>query len=109
MSTLAEHRQKAEALRARVGEAPGESDAALRKAALARAAGGTPLAAPYEAMVARIAAAPYRVTDAEVAAVRAASGSDKATFEIVMAAAIGAGLMRFDAAMRAIEEAGDAA
>ena len=49
-----------------------------------------------------------RVTDAQVATVRAALGSDKGAFEIIMCASIGAGLARWDAAITAIEEATDA-
>ncbi|HEY1959425.1 MAG TPA: hypothetical protein VGH28_27630 [Polyangiaceae bacterium] len=99
-----EHRELADALRARVTEAKGKTDSTLRTAAMNRAA----LAEPFGALVAQIDEAAARVTDDQVAAVREALGSDKAAFEIVMAAAIGAGLRRFDRAMRAIEESGDA-
>jgi hypothetical protein len=46
------------------------------------------------------------VTDAEVAAVRDAAGSDRAAFEIVMSACVGAGLQRWDAFREAIDAAG---
>jgi hypothetical protein len=43
-----------------------------------------------------------------VAAVRASRGSEVAAFELIMSASIGAGLRRWDAAARVIEEASDA-
>lgn len=98
----------AEALRAAVAGDAGVTDASLRIAAAARAAGGPPMAQPYDALAQQIGAASYRVTDAEVEDVRQASGSDKAAFEIVMSACVGAGLARWDAAARVIEEATDA-
>ncbi|KHL05131.1 hypothetical protein [Sinomonas humi] len=39
---------------------------------------------------------------------RGATGSDKEAFEIIMSASIGAGLARWDAAIRAIAQASDA-
>jgi hypothetical protein len=48
------------------------------------------------------------VTDDQVSAVRQATGSDRAAFEIVLSAAVGAGLRRWDAAMRALKDAPDA-
>lgn len=90
-------------------EAPaGLTPPPLRRAAADRAAGGAALPAPYDDLVRQIAEASYRVTDTEVARAREAAGSDKAAFELVMAAAIGAGLMRWDRALRAIGEATDA-
>ncbi|BCJ34143.1 hypothetical protein Athai_16460 [Actinocatenispora thailandica] len=77
-------------------------------AVAARASGGPSVAEPYDTLTRRIADASDRVTDAEVDAVRDATGSDKAAFEIVLAACVGAGLARWDAAVRTIEEATDA-
>jgi hypothetical protein len=65
-------------------------------------------AEPYGLLARTIASASYRVTDAQVAAVRQAAGSDKAAFEVVMSASVGAGLARWYAAARAIREATDA-
>ncbi|HWU28410.1 MAG TPA: hypothetical protein VN041_04860 [Microbacterium sp.] len=67
------------------------------------------LTEPFRTLAEQVGRASFRVTDAQVDAVRDAAGSEKAAFEIVMAASVGAGLRRWDAAMRAIEEAGDAA
>jgi hypothetical protein len=87
----------------------GVTEASLRTAVAARAAGGPPADEPYDDLARQIGDASYRVTDAQVEAVRRAAGSDKAAFEIVMSACVGAGLTRWDAAARAIEEATDAA
>ncbi|MEU4519012.1 hypothetical protein AB0F52_09880 [Amycolatopsis sp. NPDC024027] len=102
------HRDRAEALRAAVGGDTGVTEAVLRTAVAARAAGGPPVAEPYDDLARQIGEASYRVTDAEVDAVRQAAGSDKAAFEVVMSACIGAGLARWDTAVRVIEEATDA-
>jgi hypothetical protein len=104
----ARHRDHAEALRAAVAGDTGVSETSLRTAVSARAAGGPPTDGPYDTLARQIGEASYQVTDAEVEAVRQAVGSDKAAFEIVMSACIGAGLTRWDAAARAIEEATDA-
>jgi hypothetical protein len=103
------HQALADAVRARLDEGAGESDAALRLAVARRAAGGPPIDDPHETLARTIGEASFRVTDAQVAAVRAASGSDKAAFEIVMSACIGTGLVRWDNALRALEDASDAA
>ncbi|MEV6908700.1 hypothetical protein [Amycolatopsis sp. NPDC051071] len=98
----------AEALRAAVAGAAGVTEASLRTAVAARAAGGPPVDEPYDDLARKIGEASYRVTDAEVETVRQAAGSDKAAFEVVMSACVGAGLTRWDAATRVIEEATDA-
>lgn len=108
MSTHDSHRDRAETLRAAIGGNTGVTEAALRTAVAARAAGGPAVAEPYDELARQIGDASYRVTDAEVAAVRQAAGSDKAAFEIVMSACVGAGLARWDTAARVIEEATDA-
>jgi hypothetical protein len=104
-----DHRSLASRLRARLEQGAGETDATLRRAVAARAAGGPPAPQPYDDLAREIGEASYRVTDAQVAAVRAAAGSDKAAFEIVMAAAIGAGLMRWNKAIAVLDEVSDAA
>ena len=100
-----EHRQLADALRKRVISTPAETTEALRRGAVARAAGGQPITEPHDALVHQVAEAASRVTDGQVGAVREALGSDKAAFELVMAAAIGAGLKRWDKAMEALDAA----
>ena len=114
MDRMEAHRRHADAVRAAVTGGGASTDGALRAAVVARAAEaaggaeGAPTTEPYDALARQIGEAAYLVTDAQVAAVRAAAGDDKGAFEIVMAACIGAGLTRWDAAARAIEEAGDA-
>jgi hypothetical protein len=94
-------------VRERIGGA-GRTDRGLRVSAMNRAAGGPAIAQPYDALADQIGQAAYLVTDAQVAAVRDAVGADKGAFEIVVAASIGAGLLRWDAALHAIEGATDA-
>lgn len=108
MDPVTEHRRRADALSAAVASGSGRTDASLRVAVEARAAAGAAIDEPYDALARQIGAAAYQVTDAQVGAVRAATGSDKEAFEIIMSASIGAGLARWDAALRAIEEASDA-
>ena len=102
------HRQRAETLRTALAGNTGITEATLRTAVATRAAGGPPIAEPYDDLARQIGDASYRVTDAQVDAVRQETGSDKAAFEIVMSACIGAGLARWDTATRAIAEATDA-
>ncbi|MDQ4214856.1 hypothetical protein [Microbacterium capsulatum] len=101
------HRALAEELRrrARAGADPAATSAALRIGADEQADARE----PYADLARTIGEASYRVTDAQVAAVRDAAGSDLGAFEVVLAAGVGAGLRRWDAAIRAIEEARDAA
>jgi hypothetical protein len=89
--------------------ASGITDRRLRVGAMARAAGEPlPLDEPYDSLARQIGEASYRVTDDQVAAVRDVAGSDKAAFEIILAASVGAGLTRWDAAFQAIEGLDDA-
>ena len=101
------HKSLAEGVRARVGEAPGAADPALRRQVFTAGTGTTVAPEPYAGLALRIAERSYRVTDADVKAVRSIAGSDKATFEVVVSAAVGAGLFRWDEAMRVLTEAFD--
>jgi hypothetical protein len=103
-----DHRALAEALRYRVLQGRGMSDYATRKAAADRAAGGPAMAAPYDDLASRIGECSHRVTDAQVEGVVRAAGSEKAAFEIIAAAAMGAGLMRWRLAVKALDESSDA-
>ncbi|MFC4242186.1 hypothetical protein ACFOYW_02280 [Gryllotalpicola reticulitermitis] len=109
MESVLVNQDRASALQAAVTRNGSETDALLRAAALERAGGGAPIDQPRDELARQIGEAAYKVTDAQVAAVREATGSDKAAFEIIMSACIGAGLARWGAAVRAIEEARDAA
>ena len=91
----------------------GGSQPALRRAAVARAAAlsGGALTAPetlpadLAGWVEKVARQAWKITDEDVAALRAAGYDEDAIFEITIAAATGAGLARYQIAMRAIEEA----
>lgn len=87
----------------------GTADEAMRMTAL-RAGAGAEIEAglPHVRLARTVGSASYRVTDEMVADVRAETGSEKATFEVVLSAGIGAGLRRWDAALAAITEADDA-
>lgn len=102
------HEEHAERLRSRT-TGTGLTEAGLRSGALGRDGGGPPLPEPYDDLVRQVGADSARVTDAQVAAVREAAGSDKAAFEVVLAASVGAGLRRWEAALRAIGGDDDAA
>lgn len=64
--------------------------------------------APYDDLARQIGEAAWRVTNAQVASVLAAAGSEKAAFELIAAAATGAGLLRWQRATKALEEMSDA-
>jgi len=102
------HHLLAEALRRRVLEGSGETGPALRQAVAGSAAGGPPAEPPYDALARQIGEAAHRTTDALVADAVKAAGSEKAAFEIIVAAAVGAGLLRWQQAIRALQEATDA-
>jgi len=105
---MADHHALAETLRRRVLEGRGETDPALRRRVAARAAGGRAIEAPYDDLACQIGEAAWRITDAQVASVLAAAGSEKAAFELIATAALGAGLLRWQQAIEILEEAGDA-
>lgn len=97
------HHEHAALLAARVADS-GQTDPALRQAVLA----GRVVPEPYARLVDQITEDSARVTDAQVAAVVREAGSQKDAFEVILTAAIGAGLLRWNAAEAAIEKATDA-
>ena len=107
-SSQSDHRVLADALRRRVLEGPGETRPELREAVAQRAAGGPLIPGPCDDLARQIGESARRVTDAQVASVLGEMGSEKATFEIVIAAAVGAGLLRWRQAIGAWEAATDA-
>lgn len=108
MTNRSDHGFFAEALKRRVLEGPGETDPALRQRVAARAAGGPPIEMPYDDLARQIGEAAFRTTDSQVASVLASAGSERGAFEIIAAAASGAGLLRWQRANRILEETGDA-
>jgi hypothetical protein len=103
-----DHRAFAEALRWRVLDGPGETDPVIREATAERVAGGPAVAAPYDDLARQIGDSAVRVTNEQVARVLRATGSEKATFEIIAAAAVGAGLLRWRQAIKVLGEAANA-
>ena len=104
ISIRPDHRAMAEALRRRVLEGPGVTRPDLRRASAERAAGGPATEAPFDDLARQVGEGAHSVTDAQVASVLTAMGSEKATFEIIAAAALGAGLLRWDQAMKVFDE-----
>jgi hypothetical protein len=100
-----DHRARAARLERRVFDEPADTAPALRRDMGRRAASGPAIAAPYDELARDVGEASYRVTDRQVTAVREATGSDRAAFELVAAAAVGAALRRWKAGIAAIEEA----
>jgi alkylhydroperoxidase family enzyme len=88
-------------------EAPGHTASSMRHSVferLRRDAGSVP--EEMEALVEKIAACPWSVADADIARLRDAGYSEDQIYELLLAAATGAGMRRFDAGLRAMEEAG---
>ena len=99
-----DHSDLAEALRYRVLEGPGVSNRATRKAAAERASGGRAIAASYDDLVRQIGELSHRVTTPQVERLV----SEKAAFEVIVAAAMGAGLLRWRSAIKVLDEVSDA-
>jgi alkylhydroperoxidase family enzyme len=97
------------ALRAALEEAvlgaPGETDRTERRRAM-EGEGATP---ELTAFVQRVQRHAYRITDEEVAALRAAGVSDDRLFELLVGAALGAAEARLAAGLRALEGGAGAA
>jgi uncharacterized peroxidase-related enzyme len=100
-----DHRTLADTARQRALFGPGKTDATLRQAMAERATGGPPLISPYDDLARQIGEAAYKITDEQVAKVVEEAGSEKATFELMMAAALGAGLHRFWRGLSVLEAA----
>ncbi len=64
--------------------------------------------APYDDLARQIGASAAGVTDEQVASVVKATGSEKAAFEVIATAALGAVLLRWRQGIKALSEAADA-
>jgi alkylhydroperoxidase family enzyme len=85
---------------------PGETELSLRRAVLERARSGEgQVPEALRDYVNKIADRPWTVRDEDFAQLRAAGYSEGQLYEVTLAAALGAGLQRFDAGLRALEEA----
>ncbi|MBI2073972.1 MAG: hypothetical protein HYT81_13235 [Gemmatimonadetes bacterium] len=99
-------------LRGAVLGTSGVTEASLRAAVEARAAGlgGRPGVEPgvpavLSTLVDKVAQQPFRVTDGDVQALRQAGYSEDAIFEITASAALGAGLGRLERGLAALKGA----
>jgi hypothetical protein len=91
----------------RVAEAilstPGDAELELRRAVEAFAAGrSTEIPGNLRPYVDKVARHAFKITDADVDALRAAGYSEDAIFELTLAAALGAARARLDAGVRAM-------
>jgi alkylhydroperoxidase family enzyme len=68
-------------------------------------AGGEPLPEVFAAYLDKVAAHAWKVTDEDVAALRAAGIDEDAIYEATVAAAVGASLARMEAGLRALAPA----
>lgn len=97
---LARHAGLVAAVRRAVFEDPAETEPALRRGAGA----GSPLADPWGTYAEKVRDHSYRITDADMAALKAAGRTEEEIFEITVAAATGAALQRLEAGLRALRE-----
>jgi hypothetical protein len=98
---MAEIAQLHRELVARVLEGNGKATAELRRAAFENA----DLNEPIRTLIEKVANHAYRVTDADVAAVRAAGLSEDEIFEIVICAAVGQASRQYTSALAALASA----
>jgi alkylhydroperoxidase family enzyme len=85
---------------------PGATQLELRRVLLERTRSGAgPMPEVLREFVDKIAARPWTLSDEDFARLRAAGFSEDQLYELTLAAALGAGLRRFDAGLRALEEA----
>jgi uncharacterized peroxidase-related enzyme len=99
-----DHIALASALRLRVLEGPGVTYPGLRQRMAKRAAGGPAIDEPYDGLAGQIGEAAYRVTEDQVTRVVQQAGNEKAAFELITSAAVGAGLYRWDAGLAVLKE-----
>lgn len=92
------HADSLAAVRRAVLHSDGASDRATRSAA----ADGGELPERLHAYLAAVRDESYRITDGQLAALKAGGVSEEEIFEVTVAAALGASLRRLDAGLRAI-------
>jgi hypothetical protein len=89
------------ALVARILEGDGKTSPAHRRAAFDNAG----LAEPLRSLIDKVAKRAYTVTDADIAAAKAAGVSEDQMFELVICAAIGQATRQYDTALAALDAA----
>jgi alkylhydroperoxidase/carboxymuconolactone decarboxylase family protein YurZ len=87
------------ALRAAVLGGPGVTDRDLRRAAASGAAPGV-----WSGYVRSVREASYRVSEEDIAALKAGGIGEEEIFEVTVAAAVGAAFDRLEAGLRAVAE-----
>ncbi len=101
MPTEDKKRQAHKALVRRVLEGDGKASQAQRRAAFDNAG----LAEPLNTLVNKVAQSAYRITDEDIAAVRASGLSEDEIFELVVCAAIGQATRQYEHALAALDAA----
>ena len=94
------HARLRDAALASVLDGPAHTESTLRNAA----ARNQSLPADLQALIAKVHAHAYRVTNEDVAAAQRIYGDDR-LFEIIVSAAMGASRQRLDAGLKALEDA----
>jgi len=89
------------ALVVRILDGDGKAPSGLRRAAFDNAG----LDEPMRTLIEKVAYHPYRVTDEDVASVRAAGLSEDEIFEIVVCAAVGQASRQYNSALAALTRA----
>ena len=89
------------ALAARILEGDGRASHTQRRAAFNNAG----LAEPLSTLIDKVARHAYKVSDADIAAAKAAGLSEDQIFELVVCAAIGQATRQYDSALAALGEA----
>lgn len=100
MTSANRHRDVIEALRRAVLGTPGDTTVSVRAAA----ATGGDLPEPLGSYAAKVREHSYRITDGDIAALKAAGHSEDAILEITLAAALGAAWQRYLRGMAALDE-----
>lgn len=98
---MADIRHALQLLRRRLLEGSGRAAVEQRRAAFEQGAAPEPV----QGLLRKVALHPYRVTDEDVAAVRASGLSEDQIFELVVCAAVGQACRQHDSAMAALEAA----
>jgi alkylhydroperoxidase family enzyme len=96
---MSDIRQARRALVARILDGPGKASTTQRHAAFDNAR----LPAPVSRLVEKVVRHAYKVTDEDIAAVRAAGFTEDQIFELVVCAAIGQATRQYEAALAAVE------
>ena len=94
-------KQAREALATRILEGDGLAPRAQRRAAFDNAA----LAEPLRTLIEKVATRAHEITDADIAAARAAGPSEDQIFEIVVCAAVGEATRQYETALAALDAA----